>query len=230
MRYIYFILLVCFTTSASHAQDIAKDSIAKTSLFDTGRKITVIKQITIDSTSTTKAPKKDSLVLKNKHDPNKATIRSAIIPGWGQAYNREYWKIPIVYAAVGIPIGLYVYNNTWYKRTRDAYNIVVNGLTQDYNQINHQLFFEGQPLDAASLQDYRNEFRRDRDLCTLAILFAWGLNIVDATVFGHLKDFDVSPDLSLHIEPSFNVNSSTAGMGFVVNFNKRQPPSPKGGF
>src|SRR5215210_6727685 len=67
--------------------------------------------------------KKDTLL---RHSPSKATLRSALIPGWGQAYNKEYWKIPLVYAVVGIPAGFFVYNNTWYKRTKRAFEIRVN--------------------------------------------------------------------------------------------------------
>ena len=56
-----------------------------------------------------------------KHDPRIATRRSAIIPGWGQAYNREYWKIPLVYGILAIPVGLFIYNNDYYNKTKFAY-------------------------------------------------------------------------------------------------------------
>jgi hypothetical protein len=243
MRYPICILLFCLIVCATHAQNTAKDSIVNKSLFDTThkptlpkqvnldtlghnggtRKIAVIKHITRDSiitVTTDSTGHRDTLALRKKHDPHKATMHSLMIPGWGQFYNREYWKIPLVYAAIGIPIGTYIYNNTWYKRTRDAYNIVINGETQNYNQINPELFYQGQPLDASSLQNYRNEFRRDRDLSLLIILFAWGLNIVDATVFGHLKDFDVSTDLSMQVQPSFDPTFKTANLGFTFNFKK----------
>jgi len=244
MRYPISILLVCFIVSAAHAQNTPKDSIANKSLFDTTHKLTLPKQVNLDTLghsggvrkavvikqikrdsiitiTTDSTGHKDTLALKKKHDPQKATMHSLMIPGWGQAYNREYWKIPLVYAAIGIPIGTYIYNNTWYKRTRLAYTIVINGETQNYNQINPELFYQGQPLDASSLQNYRNEFRRDRDYSLLVILFAWGLNIVDATVFGHLKDFDVSPDLSMKVQPSYDPTFKTTSLGFVFNFKKQ---------
>lgn len=165
--------------------------------------------------------KKDS-VTKAKHDPRKATIRSAIIPGWGQAYNHEYWKIPIVYGALSIPAITFVYNNNWYQRTKEAYNILVNH--GDTNDINPKL----RGISSESLQYYRNTFRKDRDYSVLFFLFAWSLNIVDATVFAHLKDFDVSPDLSLHIQPDFNVNTKSPSLGLVLNYktpHKKQLPT-----
>ena len=149
------------------------------------------------------------------HDPRKATFRSAVLPGWGQAYNREYWKIPLVYAALGIPAGLFVYNNNWYHKTRTAYDILVNKDTARFPQIDPKL----QKLDATRLAYYRNAFRKDRDYCVLYFLLAWGLNVADATVFGHLKEFDVSDNLSLRISPSFNSQTKMAFLSCAINLN-----------
>ncbi len=154
---------------------------------------------------------KDTIKIVPKHNPATATLRSLIIPGWGQAYNREYWKIPIVYAAVGTMAGFWVFNNMWYKRSRTAYDIRVNH-PGDSLQINPKL----QPLSTSSLQFYRNVYRRDRDYSTLYFIITWALNIVDATVFGHLKEFDVSEDLSLKIDPV--VNQHYKGLGLVLGF------------
>jgi hypothetical protein len=237
MRYPCFLLLFCLMGLLCQAQTTGKDSIVAKTLFDTThriipekqdtikfngkRKAAVIKQITVDTAATANAVKKDTLV-KKKHDPRKATLRSLMIPGWGQAYNREYWKIPLVYAAVGIPIGTFFYNNTWYKRTRDAYTIVVNGQTANYSKIDPKLITSsGAPLDAYTLQYLRNNFRRDRDYSVLITLLAWGLNVVDATVFGHLKDFDVSSDLSMKIQPGYDPVFKSPNLGLVFNFKSK---------
>jgi hypothetical protein len=160
----------------------------------------------------------DSVI--KKHDPRKATRRSAMIPGWGQAYNREYWKIPLVYGALSIPTGLFIYNNNWYKKTKFAfeakYKAEVNKDSSDYAAIDPQLV----GLSSASLQSYRNTFRRDRDYSILFFLLAWGLNVVDATVFGHLKDFDVSSDLSMNVKPNFNPNTRTPGLTLTLSPKK----------
>jgi hypothetical protein len=176
------------------------------------------KPTVVVTNDTIKKSAADSLI--KKHDPRKATRRSAIIPGWGQAYNREYWKIPLVYGAIAIPAGLFVYNNNWYKKTRYAYeakyNAEVNKDSSGLAAIDPQL----QGLSSASLQSYRNGFRRDRDYSILFFLLAWGLNVVDATVFGHLKDFDVSSDLSMNVKPIFNPSTRTPGLTFTLSPKK----------
>lgn len=169
--------------------------------------------------TSTKAPEKP------KHIPQKATRRSAILPGWGQIYNGQYWKLPLVYAAIGIPAYTFVYNNTWYKKTRDAYEIVVNEDTANYDQIDPKL----QGLDAESLQYYRNDFRRNRDYSILFFLIAWGLNVVDATVSGHLKEFDVSDDLSMKVQPQYNPMTKSVNVGLAFHF-KDPPPKMKSTF
>ena len=171
-------------------------------------------QPVIDSTQSVKP-------AKAPHDARIATRRSAIIPGWGQAYNREYWKIPIVYAALGITGGTYFYNNTWYKRCKFAYEIVVSGETGRYDEIDPKL--QGLVGDASTLEFYRNVFRRARDYSVLYFLLAWGLNVVDATVFGNLKDFDVSDDLSLELQPQYNPANRQSGVSLVLSQRNSKP-------
>ena len=72
-------------------------------------------------------------------------------------------------------------------------------------------------LGITSLQSYRNAFRRDRDFSILWFLLAWGLQVADATVFAHLKQFDVSNDLSMEITPVFNPVTRTPGFGLTLN-------------
>jgi hypothetical protein len=213
-RFIFLILIfTAFGFHASAQNDSTKVNNGREILLDT-------MQPKKDSVSVVLA-KKDS-VIKARHDPRKATIRSAIIPGWGQAYNHQYWKIPLVYGALSIPAATFVYNNNWYHRTRDAYNILVNH--GDSSKIYPKL----KGISAENLQYYRNTFRKDRDYSVLFFLLAWSLNIVDATVFAHLKDFDVSPDLSLHIQPDFNVATKSPALGLVLNYktpHKKQLPT-----
>jgi len=165
-----------------------------------------------------------------KHSPKIATKRSLILPGWGQAYNREYWKIPIVWGALGTAAGFWIYNNTWYKRTRFAYTLVVDTNTARYNEIHPRLISQrtNLPFDAVALQSLRNSFRKDRDYSLLYFLAIWALNVADATVFAHLKEFDVSDDLSLKVTPAFDpVRKST---GFSLSLNVKQPVKKKNYF
>ena len=208
-KLIIIFLFACFYTGSLFAQT-DKDQL-RSSAIDTTVKIKADTTIVVKD-----SVKHVDTLLKRKHDPAKATLRSAIIPGWGQAYNRQYWKIPVVYAALGITAGTFVYNNKWYQRTKEAYDIVINERTDEYDQIDPKL--QGLINNPQSLQYYRNDFRRNRDYSVLYFLIAWGLNVVDATVFGHLKDFDVSDDLSMRINPTFDVTTKSPGLGLALSF------------
>ena len=217
MRGIKIVILFVYTFIAFNlnAQN-NKQQLANSTLIDTSIKVKADTTIPKDMTA------KDTIV-KKKHDPAKATRRSAIIPGWGQAYNHQYWKIPIVYGVLAIPASTFIYNNKWYKKTKDAYEIVVNEETDRYDEIDPKLIdpATGMPLSAQDLQYYRNTFRRDRDYSILFFLIAWGVNVVDATVFGHLKDFDVSDDLSMHLQPDYNPVTKQPGIGLAFNIKKQ---------
>src|SRR5215471_3790237 len=167
----YLLILFVFASVISLTAVAQNDSATK---VNNGKEI-LLDTLTPKKDNATKAlAKKDSLIEK-KHDPHKATIRSAIIPGWGQAYNREYWKIPIVYGALAVPASLFIYNNKWYQKTKDAYEILVNG--GDTSAIDPKL----QGLSPETLQYYRIDIRKNRDYSTIFFLLVWGLNIVDAT-------------------------------------------------
>jgi len=164
---------------------------------------------------------------KKKHDPRKATLHSLMLPGWGQAYNRKYWKIPLVYAALGITGYIFNYNRVQYNKVKFAYFAVINRGNADsalfpVGKVSPDLKAFVDANDSYSLQLYRNEFRKDIDYSVLFFLFFWALNVVDATVDGHLKDFDISNDLSLKIKPSFyNLPTTPLGVSFVFNIGKQ---------
>ena len=169
--------------------------------------------------------------VRKKHIPRIATQRSALIPGWGQAYNREYWKIPLAWIAVGIPAYTFFYNNNYYKKTKFAYNARYNQTYGDTSTSAKaqavaaavaQISPELKNLDLYSLETYRNSFRKDRDYSILWFAIMWGVNVVDATVFAHLKDFDVSSDLSMHVRPSLNIVNGGPNVSFAINTTKPQ--------
>lgn len=163
-------------------------------------------------------------VKKVKHNPRKATIRSAIIPGWGQIYNKKAWKVPIVYAAIGIPVGTFIYNKNWYRKTSQAARMLGSDPPDTANYKSrvdpqlHVFFTTDNSLGA--LLNYRNEFRRNMDYSILIALLMWGLNVVDATVDAHLRDFDVSEDLTMKIKPAFINNTMTPGVSIVFTIGK----------
>ena len=210
--YRLFILFFLWVGLLSHvsAQD-DKKTLANTNLLS-GKKDSAV-PVKKDTTPVIATAKKDTVA---KHIPRIATRRSALIPGWGQAYNKEYWKIPIVYGIIAIPTVLFFYNNSYYKKTKFAFEARFKeaaGDNSDVKFIDDQL----KNLSITSLQSYRNAFRRDRDYSILYFLLAWGLQVADATVFAHLKQFDVSDDLSMNITPTFNPYTRTPALGLTLN-------------
>src|SRR5487761_2677032 len=107
------LLTVSFLCQQGIAQQDPKRILAAHSLLDSLHGRTAV-----TPTDTSSSPRAGGVIhppaVKPKHDPHISTLRSAILPGWGQAYNHEYWKIPIVYAALGIPVGTFIYNKNWY--------------------------------------------------------------------------------------------------------------------
>lgn len=152
-----------------------------------------------------------------KFNPRKATIRSAILPGWGQWYNKKYWKIPIVYGALGITTGVFFYNLKTYKDLRKA---VIYRLDKDTSN-DHLIDPQFTNLSTESIRMYRNVFRQNIDYSVLVFLGFWALNVVDATVDAHLKAFDVSSDIVLKIRPGFNYTTNNAGLSLVFSFREK---------
>jgi hypothetical protein len=151
-----------------------------------------------------------------RHNPRLASRYSAMLPGLGQAYNKQYWKIPIVYGVLAIPVSTYIYNNDLYNKTKFAYTALIkqrNGDASDVDKIDPSL----KSLSIGSLQSYRNIFRRDRDYSILWFFIGWGVNVVDATVFGHLKDFDVSDNLSMRVTPVIQPQLRQTGVSIQFN-------------
>lgn len=160
----------------------------------------------------------DSAMLA--HSPRKAAIRSALLPGLGQIYNKKYWKLPLVYGALGTCGGIFAYNIKWYKKTRFAYTVLYNRDSASFDKVDPKLRFLVANDRLDDLRYYRNAYRRDVDYSALFFLIFWGLNVVDATVDAHLKSFDVSPDLSLHIKPGYSELASTGGLSLVLKIGK----------
>lgn len=215
---IVILLILCFTCSVFAQQD----------------SIPAIKEDQqIDSVKT--ELKKDGIimqetVLKKKVEinplaPAKAAFYSAILPGLGQIYNKRYWKVPIVYAALGTSIYAYDFNNSRYKRFRTAFKRRQAGFTDDE-------FYDLPPINdvpptspefsTSALQDAQEKYQRDRDLMLLLTIGLYALNIIDANVDSHLKQFNVDDNLSFDIQPYLDYNNITAepnyGMALTIKF------------
>ncbi len=155
------------------------------------------------------------------HSPKKATIFSAVLPGLGQAYNKKYWKIPIIYIGFGT-IGYFIHwNNDYYKTMKLAYTDLTDSepdgpwgeddpsnsymdIKPDWVDLDNATDYENFKTSISKQQDY---YRRNRDLLVIGFVGFYGLQIIDASVDAHLFDFDMSDDLSLNWQPtmqSFN--------------------------
>ena len=141
----------------------------------------------------------NSKVPKNKrpHSPKAATIMSACLPGLGQIYNGRWWEVPIVYAGLG-GLGYLSYSNySNYHLYLDAY-LFSTGTSTDVSQKAKELAGH---YTSSQLQTYKESYRRDFELYTILTAAWYGLNILDACVFGHLYSYDISDDLSLSVDP-----------------------------
>jgi len=170
--------------------------------------------VTVDSTK--KGVKQEVRV----YYPKTAAIRSAVLPGLGQIYNRKYWKLPIIYGALSVTAGVFFYNLTNYRNARFAYKAKYNASLPGATHADTlELTKIKPPLERYSMESlkyYRDGFRRDIDYSILVFFLLWGLNVVDAAVDAHLKAFDVSPDLSLYIKPGHSKMAGTNGISLVL--------------
>ena len=144
--------------------------------------------------------------------PSKAAFYSAVLPGLGQAYNKKYWKIPIVYAAIGIPAYLYIKNDQDYDLYRDAYKRRLAGFPQGSL---------GDPFPNVTndgLIRAQQQLRRNKELALLITIGMYALNIIDANVDAHLLQFNVDEDLSFRPHFRYNEMERNTNLGVTVNF------------
>ncbi|OBX21065.1 MULTISPECIES: DUF5683 domain-containing protein [Bizionia] len=141
--------------------------------------------------------------------PARAAFYSAVLPGLGQAYNKKYWKIPVVYAGLGIGMYFYLDNNKEYKRYRSAYKRRLAGFTDDefYGTINDD-----------GLREAQKTLSRNREISLLVTIAIYALNIIDANVDAHLLQYNVDDNLSLAPHYKINEFDNTGDLGITVNF------------
>lgn len=146
----------------------------------------------------------------------RATIYSILMPGLGQAYNGEYWKIPIYWGCLAGATHFLVTNNINYKRYKRIHNEATSP----------DATYSG-PISAETAVYYRDVFRRYRDYSIVALVGFYLLQVIDANVFSYMLNFDMSNDLSLHLEPTvitpetayaFSPRDRSAAVGFSVGF------------
>ncbi len=193
-------------TSFAQKLDTTKILSTTKAVVDTTKKLSFLKN----------ALKTDS---SNKRSvPRTVLLRSLVLPGWGQATNKQYWVIPIVYsAAVG---GVYTiwWNNDRYKFYKSFLSqIIIEKKTEVYIPVKGEL--RG-PFVQTQIEPAVKAYRRQRDLSWIGIAVGWTLQAIQANVSAHLKGFDMNEDISIKLEPALESSSfgTSAGVKLRLNF------------
>ena len=155
----------------------------------------------------------DSILPKEEYNPlapAKAAFYSAVVPGLGQVYNKKYWKIPIIYAGMAAGIYFYKQQDDEYNRFRDAYKRRLAGYDDD----------EFQGISEDRLVNAQKSAQKNKSISVIVTVAFYLLNVVDANVDAHLRQYEVSEDLSL--QPNFDYNQFNAtpqyGMSLTYRF------------
>ena len=143
--------------------------------------------------------------------PAKAAFYSAILPGLGQAYNGSYWKIPIVYGGLGTGVYFYLDNNKEYEKYRTAYKNRISGKPDEFTVNGVQRITTRRLIDA---QEF---YQKNKEISILVTVGIYVLNIIDANVEAHLRQFNVDEDLSF--KPSFDFNELTGKSNYGLSLN-----------
>ncbi len=154
------------------------------------------------------APKKITAL-----NPTKAGLYSAVLPGLGQYYNKKYWKIPIVWGAVGTGVGIALWNDHQYKRYRTAFIAQLNGIPHEFSDI--------QGITAETLGRVQDKAKRQRDYAIAITGLIYVLNIVDAIVDAQLYEGRHDPDLAVKpvmIYDNYAVQTQKAGLSLSYRF------------
>ena len=159
-------------------------------------------------------------MIGKKKNPKVASLLSAAVPGLGQIYNEQYWKVPIIYGGFGTMAYFVKFNDVEYQKWLTAYQ---------YRTDEDSLTIDNYPMASTEqLKKLKDEWRRYRDLNYIGIFVLYFLNVIDASVDAHLFDYDISDDLTLHIEPAYidprtlvysrNISTYPVGLKFTFRF------------
>jgi hypothetical protein len=154
-------------------------------------------------------------ILEKQHSPVKAAMMSLCLPGLGQVYNKKYWKVPIIYAGLGVMTYFIVTNAGQYYDYKNAYKESVNGDTTGQYQ---DLVRKYTQQDLLSARDY---YRRNLEISCILTGVWYILNIVDAAVDAHLFTYNISDKLSLKVDPVLMRPAMSRNMTSGIRFSLR---------
>ena len=161
---------------------------------------------------------KDTVTTKsntyNPLSPSKAAFYSAVFPGLGQAFNKKYWKIPIVYGALGTSIYVYDYNNKQYKRAREAFKLRIAGKPDEFDGLDGKPF-----LTVTALESAQTSAKKDKDLSLMIGVALYVLQIVEASVNAHLLQHNIDDKLTLDPKLITDPINNKTYLGASLNLN-----------
>lgn len=162
---------------------------------------------------------KDTVLMKSyasRYDPRRALLLAAVLPGLGQIYNKKYWKLPLVYGGfISIGYGLNFYQSGYRKYKNQLFDNL-NTDPSDESLLNTQSKFT-----TSQLRTIVDRYRRERDFMIILMAGMYLLQIVDAHVDAHLKEFDLNPNLQVSIEPTIEQNAvlgRQTGVSLIFRF------------
>lgn len=228
---IYRILLVCLAFISCSSWGFAQDAKSFEIKADSSR-IEAAADSTVRSVmlAADSFPKPAQIKMEFKPDPKKAVLM-ALVPGLGQIYNRKFWKLPIVYGGL---MGC-MYAVTWNNRNYQDYSTAYKDIMMDAEEPNRPVEefhtswqdFLGVGYDPkewvtntnfqTQLKNRKDYYRRYRDLSIIITVGVYALSIIDAYVDAQLFDFDISPDLSMHWEPSVTPQTAYSSRSYGLN-------------
>jgi Family of unknown function (DUF5683) len=150
----------------------------------------------------------------NPLSPSKAAFYSAILPGLGQAYNKKYWKIPFVYAALGSGVYFYSSNNNNYNRARTAFKLRKNNKPDEFDGLDGNIFLSEDALISA-----QETYKKDRDLSLLVTVGLYVLQVIEASVNAHLLQHNINNNLTINPKLIKNTANNKTIVGAQINFN-----------
>ena len=211
MKKILFTLFLCLSVIA-FSQVTRNDTIRlETVPMDSVSLKETPKTSVVESIEKANAPAK---VIVKKLNPTKAGLYSAVLPGLGQFYNKKYWKIPVVWGAVGVGAGIAIWNQNRYLEYREYYIAKLNGTPNEFVDSNPR-------LDKIALANAQDRSKRQRDYAIAITGLIYILNIVDAVVDAHLYEGRKDPDLTFTpaiIYDEFGNNPPKTGLSLNFKF------------
>ncbi len=154
-------------------------------------------------------PVENIVSYSKRFDPRKALLLAAVLPGAGQIYNKKYWKLPLVYGGLGLIVNAVTYYETAYVKYKNELFITINGGTAPSGK------------DQTALRAIVDEARRQRDFFLVIGGLVYILQMVDAHVDAHLKEFDLNPKLHVQVKPHMEQNmmmGRSSGFALVFKF------------